>query len=409
MSILIKNVILSNEKKDILIEGNEIKKIDNEISIPADEIIDAKERRAILPGFINCHTHSAMTLLRGFADDLPLNEWLFDKIFPAEEKINSEDVYWGTKLALIEMIKSGTTFINEMYLFRGIEDTALAIQEMGLRANIGICTDDFNFEKVKDFKIPQKTELIDYSIAPHAIYTAGEKVLKWAKEVSDNNDLLIHMHLSETQKEVQDSIEKYGKRPVNYLNDSGLLNDKCILAHSIWLNNEELEILKEKECSLVYNPCSNMKLASGVFRFDDIRNKGINICLGTDGAASNNNLDMIEEMKIGSLLQKINNIDPVAARAEDMIKAATENGGKALKKKTGKIEEGYLADLILIDLEKTYFNPCFNFNSSLVYGANGECVTDTICNGKIVMRNRKIEGEKEIYDRVNEISKQFSL
>lgn len=404
MSILIKNVILENKKQDVLIEGNKIKKIDNEINIPTSEIIDAKGKKAIIPGFVNCHTHSAMTILRGFADDLPLSDWLFNKIIPAEEKLIDEDIYWGTKLALVEMIKSGTTFINEMYLFRGLNGTAKAVEEMGIRANIGLCLDNSNFEKIKNSKIPKNTELIDYSLAPHAIYTTSPELLKWVKEISGKNDMLIHMHLSETQKEVQDSIENYGKRPVNYLNDLGLLSDKCVFAHSVWLNNEELEILKDKKCSLVYNPCSNMKLASGVFRFDDIKNKGINICLGTDGAASNNNLNMIEEMKIGALLQKINNIDPIAARADDIIRAATQNGAKALHKKTGKIEEGYLADLILIDLENTYFNPCFNFNSSLVYAANSECVKDVICNGKIIMRDRKIDGEERIYEKIREIS-----
>ncbi|MDD3032932.1 MAG: amidohydrolase [Candidatus Pacebacteria bacterium] len=408
MSILIKNVILENQKKDILIEENKIKKIDDQINDSADEVIDVKREKAILPGFVNAHTHVAMTLLRGYADDLPLNEWLFDKIFPAEAKINNEDVYWGTKLALIEMIKSGTTFINEMYLFRGLEGSARAIEEMGIRAILGICVDDFNFDQVKKFELPLNTDLIDYCIAPHAIYTASEETLRWAKDFSDKNNLLIHMHLSETQKEVSDSIEKYGKRPVNYLADMGFLNDKCVFAHSVWLNNEELEILKENGCSLIYNPCSNMKLASGVFRFDDIRKKGINICLGTDGAASNNNLDMFDEMKIGSLLQKVNNIDPESAKAEDILKVATENGGKALGKKTGKIEEGYLADLILIDLKQTYFNPCYNFISSIVYASKGDCVSDVICNGKIIMRDRKIKGEEEVYEKVKEISKKFN-
>jgi len=408
MSILIKNVILENQKKDILIEENKIKKIDDQINDSADEVIDVKREKAILPGFVNAHTHVAMTLLRGYADDLPLNEWLFDKIFPAEAKINNEDVYWGTKLALIEMIKSGTTFINEMYLFRGLEGSARAIEEMGIRAILGICVDDFNFDQVKKFELPLNTDLIDYCIAPHAIYTASEETLRWAKDFSDKNNLLIHMHLSETQKEVSDAIEKYGKRPVEYLDGLDFLNDKCVFAHSIWLNNEEIEILKESGCSLVYNPCSNMKLASGVFRFDDIRKKGINICLGTDGAASNNNLDMFDEMKTGSLLQKANNIDPESAKAEDILKVATENGAKALRKKAGKIEEGYLADLILIDLKQTYFNPCYNFISSIVYASKGDCVSDVICNGKIIMRDKKIEGEEEVFKKVKEIAKKFN-
>lgn len=407
MSILIKNVFLKNEKKDILIEGNKIKKIDQEINSEADEIIDAKGTKAILPGFVNGHTHAAMTLLRGYADDLPLNEWLFDKIFPAEAKIQSEDIYWGTKLALLEMIKSGTTFINDMYLFRGLESSARAIEEMGVRAILGICLDDSNFEQVKKIELPQNTDLIDYSIAPHAIYTTSEDTLRWAKEFSDKHDLLIHMHLSETQQEVSEALSKYGKRPVEYLADLGFLNEKCVFAHSVWLNNEEIELLKESQCSLVYNPCSNMKLASGVFRFDDLLKKEINVCLGTDGSASNNSLDMFGEMKVGSLLQKINNINPEAAKAEDLFRAATENGGIALRKKVGKIEEGYLADLILIDLKNPYFNPNHNLTSSLVYAAQGDCVSEVICNGKIIMKEGRVEGEEEIYEKAQEIAKKF--
>ncbi|MDD4662190.1 MAG: amidohydrolase [Candidatus Pacebacteria bacterium] len=408
MNILIKNVILNNEKKDLLIEDNLISKIDDEINISADEVVDYKGEKAVSPGFINCHTHSAMTLLRGYADDLPLNEWLFNKIFPAEAKMDNEDIYWGTKLALVEMIKSGTTFFNEMYLFRGCEGTIRAITEMGVRAVYGICLDDSNFEKVKEFVLPQKTDLIDFAIAPHAIYTASEETLRWAKEFSDKNNLLIHMHLSETLNEVEECIDKFGKRPVEYLNDLGFINEKCVFAHSIWFNNKELEILEDKGCSLVYNPSSNMKLSSGVFRFEDVKNKGINICLGTDGAASNNSLDMFEEMKIGALLQKSNDIDPTHAKAEDIFLSATENGAKALLKKTGKIEEGYLADLIFIDLQKTYFSPNFNFISNLVYAAKSECVSDVMCNGKFIMKDRIIPQEKEILKKAKELSVKFT-
>ena len=408
MSILIKNVIFNNQKKDILIEENLISKIDDEINVSAGEVVDYKGEKAILPGFINCHTHAAMTLLKGYADDFPLNEWLFDKIFPAEAKIDNEDIYLGTKLALIEMIKSGTTFLNEMYLFRGYEGTIRAINEMGLRAVYGICLDDSNFEKVKEFVLPLKTDLIDFAIAPHAIYTASEKTLKWAKDFSDKNDLLIHMHLSETLNEVEECIDKFGKRPVEYLNDLGFLNDKCVFAHSIWFNNRELDILQEKGCSLVYNPCSNMKLSSGVFRFEEIKKRGINICLGTDGSASNNSLDMFEEMKIGALLQKSNDIDPTSCPALEIYASATENGGIALRKKTGKVEVRYLADLIFIDLQKTYFTPSFNFISDLVYSAKSDCVSDVMCNGKFIMRDRLIPSEKEVLKQVKDLSIKFT-
>ncbi|MGI6297474.1 MAG: amidohydrolase [Minisyncoccales bacterium] len=399
MNILIKNVILKGSKKDILIKENGIEKIEDSIDALNFEVIDYKGKYAVIPGFVNAHTHLGMTLFRGFADDICFNEWLFNKIIPAEEKLTSKDIYFGTKLGLIEMIKSGTTFVNEMYYLKGVLETVKAIEEMGVRAVVGISVDDSNFERVKEFNIPSKTDLIDFAIAPHAIYTASLKVLKWVKEIAEKNNMLIHMHLSETFKEVQDCISKYGKRPVNYLNEIGLLNERCVFAHSIWLNNEELEILREKKCSLVYNPCSNMKLASGVFRFDDILKKKINVCLGTDGAGSNNNLDMMEEMKVGALLQKINNIDPCSCFFEDVFKSATENGGLALRKKIGKVEKGYLADLVFVNLEKSYFKPGFNFISDLVYSANSECVEDVMCNGKFIMRGRRVKGEKEILTR----------
>ncbi|MFA7141745.1 MAG: amidohydrolase [Candidatus Paceibacterota bacterium] len=405
--MLIKNVVFKNQIKDILIEGNKIKKIGDKIESSDFEVIDYKGKFAVLPSFVNGHTHLGMTVFRGIADDLCLNEWLFNRIIPAEEKLTEEDIYFGAKLALMEMIKSGTTFLNEMYFLKGFSSTIKAIEEMGVRAVVGISIDDSNFEEVKQFEIPKNTELIDFALAPHAIYTTSLKVLKWVKEMAEKKNMLIHMHLSETQKEVQDAIEKYGKRPVHYLNEIGFLNERCVFAHSIWLNNEEIEILKEKGCSLVYNPCSNMKLASGVFRFDYIKEKGINVCLGGDGVASNNNLDMFEEMKMGALLQKINNIDPESSRAEDMFKIATENGGKALFKKVGRVEEGYLADLIFVDLEKTYFASDYNFISNLVYSANSECVQDVMCNGKFIMRNREIENEKETIKKVLEISKKF--
>ena len=221
MNILIKNVILKGSKKDILIKENEIEKIEDSINALNFEVIDYKRKYAVIPGFVNAHTHLGMTLFRGFADDICFDEWLFNKIIPAEEKLTSKDIYFGTKLGLIEMIKSGTTFVNEMYYLKGVLETVKAIEEMGVRAVVGISVDDSNFERVKEFDIPSKTDLIDFAIAPHAIYTASLKVLKWVKEIAEKNNMLIHMHLSETFKEVQDCISKYGKRPVNYLNEIG--------------------------------------------------------------------------------------------------------------------------------------------------------------------------------------------
>jgi len=401
MSLLIKNVILNKHKKDLFIKNDKIERISNRINKKADQIIDGKGQKAVLPGLINNHTHAAMSLFRGYADDLPLKQWLKKKIWPLEKKINKNDVYWGTKLACLEMIKTGTTCFSDMYWF---EQTSFkAIKEMGLRAMIGLVLLDFDSkgqkEKIKKwyyFFEKNKFKKIFFSIAPHSIYTVAKENLIWAKDFAQRNSLLLHIHLSETEKEVKDCLKKYKVRPVEFLDKIGFLEKNCICAHSIWLSDKEINILKKRQCNIVYNPASNMKLASGIFSYQKINKEGINICLGTDGACSNNNLDMFEEMKIGSLLQKVNNLDTTIAPAKEVFRWATENGAKALEIKAGKIKEGFLADLILVDLGRVCLTPSYNLISDLIYSCSGSCVSDLICGGKILMRERKVRNEKEI-------------
>jgi len=412
MKILIQNVILDGLqpthhppkgplKIDIFIEENKIKKIGKNLNLRADEKIDARGEKAVLPGLINCHTHAAMTLFRGYGDDLPLKEWLEKKIWPLEIKLTEEDIYWGTKLACLEMIKSGTTCFNDMYWYG--EAVIEAAKEMGLRAMVGPLIIDFdkrgskeNFEKIyRNFK-SEKLDSIRLAVAPHSIYAVSKRNLIWAKNFAKNNKLILHTHLSETEKEVRDCLKKYEMRPVECLEKIGFLNKNCILAHSIWLNDKEINILAKRKCSVVYNPCSNMKLASGIFPYKKLKEAGVNITLGTDGVASNNSLDMFLEMKFGSLLQKHKEKDPTIAPAKEIFQIATKNGAKTLKIDAGEIKIGKFADLILIDLNKIYFSPGHNFISDLVYSASGDCVSDLICNGKILMRERKIEGEEKI-------------
>ena len=401
MNLLIKNIILNGEKKDIFIEGNKIKKIGDNLNLRATEKIDGKKEKAVIPGLINCHTHAAMSLFRGYGDDLPLKEWLEKKIWPAEAKLTEEDVYWGTKLACLEMIKTGTTCFNDMYWYS--EAVIKASEEIGLRAMVGPLIIDFskkgsreNFEKIyKNFQV-EKSGLVDIAVAPHSIYGASKENLIWAKNFAKKNHLILHTHLSETEKEVKDCLKKYKMRPVEYLDKIGFLDKNCVLAHSIWLNEKEIKILAKRKCSVVYNPCSNMKLASGIFPYKKMKEAGVNITLGTDGPASNNSLDMFSEMKFASFLQKLSEEDPTIASAKEIFEIATKNGAKALKINAGEIKEGKLADLILIDLNYVSFQPGHNFISDLVYSASGNCVSDVICNGKILMRERKIEGEEKI-------------
>jgi len=401
MSLLIKNVFLKNKKIDIYINYGKIEKISSRINKKAKQKIDGKGEKAVLPGLINSHTHSGMTLLRGIVDDLPLKQWLEKKIWPLEKKLTPDDIYWGTKLACLEMIKTGTTCFNDMYWF---EDASVeAVKEMGLRSIIGLVLLDFDPKGTKEnlekfWKIFQKSkvETISFTMAPHSIYTVSQKNLIWAKNFALENDLILHIHLSETEKEVKDCLKKYKLRPVEYLDKIGFLNKNCILAHAIWLSDKEINILAKRKCTVVYNPCSNMKLSSGVFPYEKLKRAKINICLGTDGPASNNKLDLFEEMKIGALLQKINTMDPVIAPATEMFNTVTKNASKALKIKIGQIKQGNLADLILINLNQVSLTPGHNLISDLVYSCSGNCVSDVVCHGKILMRERKIKNEREI-------------
>ncbi len=412
MSILIKNVILNKEKKDIFIKGNKIERISDNLNLKADDKIDGKEKKAILPGLINCHTHSAMSLLRGYADDLPLKDWLEKKIWPLEKKLSQDDIYFGTKLAILEMIKTGTTTFNDMY-WRP-EAAIKAIEEIGIRAVVGLVILDSNpFGSIKNVKNyseifkKRKFKNITFSIAPHSIYTVSKENLIWSKKFAQENNLLLHIHLSETKKEVDDCSKKYKIRPVEYLDRIGLLDKNTILAHTVWLSDKEIKILAKKKCQVVYNPCSNMKLASGFFPYEKLKKAGVNIAIGTDGAASNNSLDMLSEIKFASLLQKINpmgrllsnGIDErklTIAPAYDIFKSATENGAKALQINSGRIVQGKLADFILVDLNHICFNPGYNLYSDLVYACNGDCVSDVIVNGKVLMRDRVVKNESKI-------------
>lgn len=412
MSILIKNVLFNDRTIDIYIEGKEIKQIGEGLSFPADKILDGS-RKAVIPGFVNAHTHAAMTLFRGFGDDMPLMPWLEQKIWPNEAKMTREDVYWGAKLACLEMIKSGTTTFFDMYhKFRG---TADATEEMGLRGMIaGVCFDHFQPDQAEKCKrhneklveeVNGYSKRIQYALGPHAIYTVSGELLQWCHQFSMEHNIPIHLHLAETEGEVENSIKHFGLSPVRYLYRLGVLSPRLIIAHGIYVDDDELRMLADHEVKVVHNPASNMKLASGIhFKFKEMRQLGITVGLGTDGCSSSNNLDMIEAMKLASLLGKAWRKDPEALTANEMLQAATTEGAAMFGLKAGQVKEGYLADLCLIDLNTPAFTPNFNFVSNLVYAANGSCVDTVICDGKILMENKKVPGEDEIMEKAAEIA-----
>lgn len=410
MSILIKNVLHNEEITDILIRENKISEIKPNIEAKAERIING-ENKAVFPGLVNGHTHSAMTLFRGYGDDLPLEKWLNTKIWPNERNLTPEIVYWGTKLACLEMIKTGTTCFNDMYFH--YKEAAQATEEMGIRGIFShIIFDNLDPKRGEKIKTETKIETlienfsdrIHFGIAPHAIYTVSGYSFAWATDFAKEHNLIIHTHLAETQTEHQNAIKNYGLSPIRYLNKLGVLNPNMVIAHCLWLDNEEIQMLADNGVKVVHNPNSNLKLASGhQFLYNEMKEKGVVVGLGTDGCSSSNNLDMIEAMKMMSLLQKGWRLDPTALPASETLTIASENGGKILNIKTGKIEAGYLADLFLVNLKTTAFTPNNNTVSNLVYAANGSVVDTVVCNGKIIMENQKVNGEDEILEKANEM------
>lgn len=403
MSILIKNVLLENERTNIYIEDNIIAGIGRRTE--ADRVIEA-DTLVAFPGLVNTHTHAAMTLLRGYGDDMPLFDWLQKKIWPVEAKFQREDSYWGSRLAILEMIKSGTTTFNDMYF--NMEETARAADEMGVRAVLAYGFVDLWDEerREKEIRVSKKTvenirnmnnPRIRPSLGPHAVYTISEEGMQWIKDFSHEKNLLVHMHLSETEKENTDCIERYGVRPAAVLDRNGLVNEWLVAAHCVWLDRKEIALLKQMGASVSHNPVSNAKLAVGAaMPYHHMKEAGLNVALGTDGAASNNNLDMVEEMKFAAVLQKLLHNQQTLMPASEALVCATLNGARALKIDAGLIQEGKLADIILVDTKRPEFTPLHDAVANLVYAASGSAVDTTICDGKVLMLHGRVEGEEEI-------------
>ncbi|EDS76822.1 amidohydrolase [Clostridium massiliodielmoense] len=416
--ILIKNVsiVTMNDNKEfisngyILIEDNKIKEISEEdFSGETNKIkvIDGNGYCA-MPGLINGHTHAAMTLLRGYGEGLPLMKWLNEKVWPMESTFEDKHREIGNKLAYIEMLRSGTTTFNDMYFkFDKMLDK---INEFNIRCVLGTSLLGDSWEKQLKEAIDLK-KLVDKNyksglmrtmIAPHSPYTLSREALvetaRVAKEYKEN----IHIHLSETLDEVNIIKEKYNMTPVEYMIDTGIFENKVMAAHCVHLTDEDIEIIKDKNVSTVYNPQSNMKLASGIPRIIDMVDKKINVCIGTDGTCSNNNLNMFEEMETGALLQNLFYNDTTRLSSKSIVKMATINGAKALGiDKLGSIEIGNIADIIMINMNKPTMIPCHDIYSNIVFSANGSEVEYVIIDGKIIMEKGEfinIDEEKILYE-----------
>ena len=409
-TILLKNIVNDGKVSDVLIEDGRIAKValsGESFDIPSGtEVVDCSGK-ALMPGLVNMHTHAGMSLMRGVGEDIPFHEWL-DRIWVLEKGLDEEYVYHATKVACLEMIKTGTTTFNDQYWYMPMAYKAAS--EMGIRAALSyvICdrNDPEESERQKDQCVQMYEEskawsgMITFMISIHAIYSVSEPMILWAVEFARERGLKLHIHLSETEKEVQDCMEEHGgMSPVEYLDSLGVLGPDVIAAHTLWLSDKDVEILGKRGVTCVHNVNSNLKLASGYrFRYNELRDAGANVCLGTDGCASSNNLDMLETMKTSAMIQKAWRNDPSAMPIDELISMVTSNASKALGLNCGRIEEGAAADLIIVDTESYHFMSPGSFEANLIYSAHSDCIASVICDGRFVMRDRVVPGEKEILD-----------
>jgi 5-methylthioadenosine/S-adenosylhomocysteine deaminase len=411
--LLITNVVADGKEVDIFIDetgtigaiGQDKRR---EHKGEAEFIIDG-DRAIALPGLVNTHTHAAMTMLRGYADDMILQDWLTQKIWPLEAHLTGDDVFLGTRLACLEMIRSGTTAFNDMYFF--MENAARAVEESGMRAVLSYGFIDLFSAEKREAECKATENLVAHvrrmnnprikaSAGPHAIYTVSKEGLVWCAEFAEEQKIGTHIHLSETEKEVQDCIARYGVRPTAFLDECGILTPRTVAAHCCWLDEAECNLMKKRGVSVSHNPASNMKLATHrAMPYPWLSGAGVNVCLGTDGCASNNNLDLFEEAKIAALLQKFYWNDPTLLPAQEALAMATVKGAEALGFGTGRLIAGAAGDIVLVTTRRVCNTPLHNPTSNLVYSCNGGAVETTICDGKVLMLEGDIPGEAAIRER----------
>lgn len=403
---------------DICVSGGDILSIG---AVPADFVpektIDGSDRLAV-PGLINCHTHSYMSVFRNLADDLTFEDWLFGRISPLEDSLTSEDGYWGAMLTCAEMLKTGTTCFMDMHMFPNM--TAKAAQTLGLRAVMtrGLTGSDRNDEggirrynehmaERENFKGDPH---ISFKLGPHAIYTCGKDYLEWLIEKAHETDQEFHIHLSETVNEVQNCYKEHGCSPVEYLDSMGFFDIKTCAAHCVHLSEHDMDILAAKNVSVIHNPMSNLKLANGTANIVRLLEKGVNVCMGTDSQASNNTVNMFSDMNYAALLHKGSTGVPTVTSARDVMRFATVNGAKALGiDGIGELAAGNKADIVLIDLDKPQFYPRNDLAAALIYSANGSEVDTVIIDGDIVLEGGRLTkfDENEIYRKAQEVADRF--
>ncbi|MCX7568705.1 amidohydrolase [Tumebacillus sp. DT12] len=401
----------------LIIEGQRISEIGEGLYTGStegfDRVIDGKGKLA-MPGLINTHGHAAMTLLRGYADDLPLQQWLEERCWPIEDKMTADDIYWGTQLAILEMLKGGTTTFTDMYF--EMDGVASATQDAGIRGVLSRGLIGFppkgEASKAQAIEFNQKWHKqadgrITVMFGPHAPYTCPPDYLKSVVEESKKYDLPIQIHLSETAFEVQQCKEQHGMSPIQLMEELGVFTRPTLAAHCVHLSDEDIAIMAKYDVRVAHNPDSNLKLGSGVAPAKKMLDAGLTVGLGTDGAASNNNLDMFEELRMAAMLHKGVHQDSIAISGYKALEMATKDGAKALflEDKLGTLQAGALADVILLDIDQPHFHPRHNMIAHIAYSASSHDVTHVIVNGELVVENRNVltMDEKKIYAEIERV------
>ena len=415
--ILLKNILHQNRRTDILIgDDGRISHIGPATEqLPGTDVVDGTGY-AVIPGFINMHTHAAMILLRGIHEDLSLYDWL-NNIWKIEARLDRDFIYWGTKAACLEMVKSGTTTFNDQYWFS--PHARQAALDVGLRPVVSfIFLDSHNpglARKQREACLRLYERTLDwegetpFAISIHSVYTVCQENILWANQFALDHGLKVHLHLAETRAEDEDCRHAHGGlSPTEYFEQLGILGPHVIAAHALHLSDSDVRILGDRHVNCVHNIDSNLKLASGFrFRYNELRNAGANVCLGTDGAASANNMDMLEHMKNTALLQKAWRHNPAAMPLKELMDCATVNGARALGIDTGVIREGAWADLSLVDLNNTAFLSPGSLEANLVYAAHSDVISSVMVKGKWVMRDRHVPGEEEILEGARRVLSQI--
>lgn len=430
MKILFKNadILLKDEKFDVLenaflaVDGDKISYIGSEE--PAGNFDEIKDMsgKMLIPGLINCHNHCPMVLLRGVGSDLPLQQWLFDTVFPIEDKLTAEEIKSGSELALLEMISGGTVSFSDMYFEP--EMTIEAVARSGMKANITRPVQSFDSSETPDqsYRMKEAIELydkyndsfdgrvlIDFCI--HAEYTCTETIARAFIEKVNERKGNLHIHLSETKKEHDECVAKYGKTPAEWFDSLGGFDSSAFAAHCVWLTDSDMELFRRKNVNVVHNPTSNMKLASGFAPVQRMLDMGINVALGTDGASSNNNLDMLEEMHIASIIHNGYNLDATVMNADTVLRMATVNGAKVQRRENcGELKVGNKADIAAISLDAPHMVPALDKKALLTYSAQSSDVVMTMADGKILYENgeyKTLDREKIYFDVKKAVEKLY--